>query len=112
MSPRIQFYCGMPLIDQEGHAIGSLCIVDFAPRELSPSQRGALRRLAQQTMAQLELRRQLLVRDALVKEITEAKAAAEAARQRSDTLLRSILPEPIALEMETKGHVEPRFHRG
>ena len=109
--PCIRFYCGMPLINREGYAIGSLCIVDFAPRELSPSQRGALRRLAQQAMAQLELRRQLLVRDALVKEITEAKAAAEAAWQRSGILLRSILPEPIALEMETKGYVEPRYHR-
>jgi len=108
--PYIRFYCGMPLINREGYAIGSLCLVDFAPRELSPSQRGALRRLAQQAMAQLELRRQLLVRDALVKEVTEAKAAAEAAWERSDMLLRSILPEPIALEMETKGRVEPRYH--
>ena len=39
--PQIRFYCGMPLINREGYAIGSLCIVDFAPRELSPSQRGA-----------------------------------------------------------------------
>jgi adenylate cyclase len=108
--PYVRFYCGMPLINQEGYAIGSLCIIDFASRELSPSQRGALRRLAQQAMAQLELRRQLLVRDALVKEVTEAKAAAEAAWQRSDRLLRSVLPEPIALEMETKGRVEPRYH--
>ena len=45
--PYIRFYCGMPLINREGYALGSLCIVDFAPHELSPSQRGALRRLAQ-----------------------------------------------------------------
>src|SRR4029434_9572650 len=38
--PYIKFYCGMPLINREGYALGSLCIVDFAPRELSPSQRG------------------------------------------------------------------------
>ncbi|HEX2134657.1 MAG TPA: adenylate/guanylate cyclase domain-containing protein [Microvirga sp.] len=108
--PHLRFYCGMPLINREGYAIGTLCIVDFAPRELTPSQRGAVRRLAQQAMAQLELRRQLLVRDALVREISEAKAAAEAAWQRSEMLLRSILPEPIALEMKAKGRVEPRYH--
>lgn len=108
--PRIQFYCGMPLIDRDGYAIGSLCIIDFKPRELSPSQRGSVRRLAQQAMAHLELRRQLLVRDALVQELSQAKAAAEEARQRSDMLLRSILPEPIAAEMKATGRVEPRYH--
>ena len=59
------------------HALGSLCIVDFKPRELSPSQRGSVRRLAQQAMTQLELRRQLLVGDALVHELPKTKAAAE-----------------------------------
>jgi class 3 adenylate cyclase len=108
--PYIRFYCGMPLINREGYALGSLCIIDFAPRELSPSQRGAVRRLAQQAMAQLELRRQLLVRDTLVRELSEAKAAVEEAWQRTDMLLRSILPEPIAIEMKTKGRVEPRYH--
>jgi class 3 adenylate cyclase len=109
--PRIRFYCGMPLINREGYALGSLCIVDFEPRELSPSQRGSVRRLAQQAMTQLELRRQLLVRDALVQELSQAKAAAEVAWQRSDMLLRSILPEPIAAEMKATGRVEPRYHQ-
>lgn len=108
--PYVRFYCGMPLINREGYALGSLCIIDFAPRELSPSQRGAVRRLAQQAMSQLELHRQLILRDALVKEITDAKAAAEEARHHSDMLLRRILPEPIAAEMKANGRVEPRYH--
>ena len=35
---RLRFYCGVPLITQDGHALGSLCVVDFKPRELSFEQ--------------------------------------------------------------------------
>ena len=58
--PYLRFYCGMPLINRDGYALGTLCVVDFKAHEISPSQREAIRRLAQQAMAQLELHRQLL----------------------------------------------------
>ncbi len=108
--PYARFYCGMPLINREGFALGTLCVIGFEPHQLSPSQREAVRRLAQQAMAQLELRRQLLERDELLSEVSQARAAAEAARERSDQLLKSILPESIAEELKTHGRVEPRFH--
>jgi adenylate cyclase len=108
--PHLRFYCGMPLINREGHALGTLCVVDFEARELTPAQREGVRRLAQQTMAQLELRRQLLERDALLQEVSAAKRAVEAERERSNRLLRSVLPEPIAQELTNNGQVEPRFH--
>jgi adenylate cyclase len=108
--PHIRFYCGMPLINREGYALGTLCVIGFEPRELSPSQREAVRRLAQQAMAQLELRRQLIERDALLTQLSEAKAAAEAARARSDALLQTILPSSIAEELKTHDRVPPRYH--
>jgi class 3 adenylate cyclase len=107
--PYIRFYCGMPLINRDGYALGTLCVVDFAPHDLSPSQREAIRRLAQQAMTQLELRRQLLERDALLGQLAEAKAAAEAARERSDVLLRNILPASIAEELKAHDRVRPRY---
>ena len=108
--PHLRFYCGMPLINREGHALGTLCVVGFEPRELRPAQREAVRRLTQQAMALLELRRQLLERDMLLGELAQAKTAAEQARDQSDLLLRSILPGPIAEELKANGRVEPRFH--
>ena len=108
--PYLRFYCGMPLINRDGYALGTLCVVDFKAHELSPSQREAIRRLAQQAMAQLELRRQLLERDALLDQLSEAKAAAEAARERSDVLLRTILPASIAEELKAHDHVRPRYY--
>jgi adenylate cyclase len=108
--PYLRFYCGMPLINREGHALGTLCVVDFEPRELSPAQREAVRRLAQQTMAQLELRRQLLEREALLREVAQARTLAEQEKGKSDTLLDRVLPRSVADELRTSGRVEPRYH--
>jgi class 3 adenylate cyclase len=100
----------MPLINREGYALGTLCVVGFEPHDLTPAQREAVRRLAQQAMAQLELRRQLLERDALFKELSQAKVAAENERERSDRLLHGFLPAPVAEELKVQACVRPRYY--
>ena len=58
--PHIRFYAGAPLIAREGHALGTLCVVDRRPRQLTPAQTEALGALQRQVEAQLELRRRLI----------------------------------------------------
>ena len=108
--PRVRAYCGMPLINPEGYALGTLCIIDFKPHELSASQRESVRRLARQSMSLLELRRQLLARDAMLTQLHAAKQATEEAGKRANALLHSIFPTAIAEELKTTGGVRPRYH--
>ena len=44
--PNIRFYAGCPLISPEGFALGTLCVIDHAPRQLSNAEADTLRRLA------------------------------------------------------------------
>jgi PAS domain S-box-containing protein len=54
---RIGFYAGIPIITSEGHALGTLCVVDHQARRLTPAQREGLLAIARQVEAQLRLRR-------------------------------------------------------
>lgn len=101
--PHFRFYCGMPLINPEGYALGTVCVFDFEPRELTFEQSESLRRLSRQTMAQLELRRKLI-------ELSNARQALEVEKTRSDELLLNILPAKIADELKSRDEAEPRHY--
>ncbi len=55
--PAIRFYAGAVLQSPEGHNLGTLCVIDQAPRQLSRFQEETLQDLAQLVLRELELRR-------------------------------------------------------
>ena len=55
--PNIRFYAGAPIFTPDGHAAGTLCVIDTAPRGLSDNQAQSLRELAAEVSRQIERRR-------------------------------------------------------
>lgn len=87
--PNVRFYAGAPLINEDGLALGTICVVDRVPRELGADQRAALQALSRRVLAQLELRRHLL----LLKEALADRTKQEHEREKElfkvqQTLLR------------------------
>jgi two-component sensor histidine kinase len=64
--PGLRFYAGATLRTADGFPIGSLCVLDYAPRTLDALQRDTLLLLAAQVMRQLDLRA-ALAREALLR---------------------------------------------
>lgn len=54
--PHIVFYAGAPLVTEDGHTLGSLCVIDYVRRELTPKQLEALDRLSRQVVKLMQLR--------------------------------------------------------
>ncbi len=108
--PNFRFYCSMPLVTPEGYSIGTICVMDFVPRELSFEQQETLRRLGHQLVGLLEHRRRMIELDEAMRELDEAHKALAAEKARADSLLHRILPEAIADELQANGKVQPRFY--
>jgi two-component sensor histidine kinase len=72
--PRLRFYAGALLETPEGLPLGTVCVLDYKPRELDENQKSFLRLMANQVMRLIELRR--------------INATEHAARVRAEQLVR------------------------
>jgi PAS domain S-box-containing protein len=58
-NPHLRFYAGALLESPEGLPLGTVCVLDYKPRQLTKQESNMLKGLAKQVMTQLELRRAL-----------------------------------------------------
>ncbi|UPY35304.1 HlyD family efflux transporter periplasmic adaptor subunit [Sediminicoccus sp. KRV36] len=71
----IRFYAGMPIRSMTGEALGTICVLDHVPRQLTEAQRDGLARLATRATAELELRRQTAELQGMSARLAENEAA-------------------------------------
>jgi two-component system, sensor histidine kinase and response regulator len=82
--PGIRFYAGAPIRTREGHAVGSVAVMDTQPRTLSESTREAIVTIAKQAAAQLTLSRSL-------SEMRQKQSRTEFALRESETFYHSLV---------------------
>jgi len=76
----VRAYAGIPLVTDEGHAIGSFCAIDFVPRQWTELDVEILTELAASALREIKLRA------ALTEAEKQTRAAQEATRSREEVL--------------------------
>lgn len=75
--PKIRFYAGAPLVTPDGLALGTLCVIDRVPRDLTAEQKTALHSLSRIVITQLELRRNIAAHRQLEEQLQSLNALLE-----------------------------------
>ncbi len=92
----LRFYAGAPLTTHDGFNLGTLCVIDDAPREFSAEEAEMLEELAGVVMDELELR--LQARRTVSQELALREQAERTARQLQASLLPPELPQVDGVE--------------
>ena len=108
--PHCRFYCGVPIITDEGYALGTLCVMDFESRRLTFEQTEALRRLSHQVLTLLELRRRLIEHNQTIAQLELAREEIAVQKARAEELLDNLLPRSITEELKTHAASPTEIH--
>ncbi len=56
-TPDVRFYAGIPLVNENGYALGALCVIDKEPKKLTDQEINSLQMIAKQVIQLLEVKR-------------------------------------------------------
>ena len=108
--PHVRFYAGAPLINKNGHALGSLCVVDFEPREFPYEKVENLKSISRQVVAQMELRKQLIETQELKEQLKNHLGSLEEEKNTSERFLKNLLPGNLSQQWLKNGSIEPTYY--
>lgn len=118
--PFVRFYAGQPLRGPGGHKVGTLCILDSRPRTLTPEEIAVLRDLGalvehefamiEAMRLQKEAERTRKTMEHRQREMQLLIEELQTEKERSDDLIRNVLPEGMVEELKSTGNVAPVFH--
>ena len=80
--PKIRYYAAQKIANSSGYVLGTLCIIDYKPKSLNPSQKSIFSKLADEVMEKIEAHKKHLELKKLNTNISDAK-------QRFQTLLNN-----------------------
>ncbi len=89
-APGIRFYAGMPIRLSDGARVGTLCVIDREPRQLSADQREILGHLAVAAAGALEGRRSRRLEQQLVLSLKDREARFCRLYESTPTMLQSV----------------------
>ncbi|GAA1611232.1 GAF domain-containing sensor histidine kinase [Actinoplanes couchii] len=98
-APNIRFYAGAPIVDEQGHVLGALCVVDDEPREIDSRQIDDLVMFAGQAAVHLNSIRTRLRMSDLGDELSRVA-------QREDDLVATITHELRTPVASIQGYLE------
>ncbi|MFT3957167.1 MAG: PAS domain-containing protein [Piscinibacter sp.] len=109
--PRIRFYAGAPLVMNSGERLGTLCVIDRQPRQLSVEQSRMLAQLADAAVQALEMRQRLAERSMELRGVHARSVVAE-----SEARMRAILDAQSELVAQSSAdgrliYVNPAYAR-
>jgi PAS domain S-box-containing protein len=90
---KIRFYAAVALRTQDGHVLGTLCVLDANPRELTELQKRSIQTLGHQVMTLMNLRQQLKIlgkKEVKLRRMVEVQKEAESEIRRSSDLLSAV----------------------
>ncbi len=96
---RIRFYAGVPLVTPDGDGVGTLSVIDYVPRELSPAEIETLRLLGRQVITALELRRHGAALERSLAASEARRRIAEAIAEVGRVVAQSFDPEKVARQI-------------
>ena len=90
-NPNIRFYFGAPLLMSDNIALGSLCVIDTKPRELTKEQIDILNALARHVVTMLEIRKNVMGMGKLLAEQDSRLHGSQKTLDDVDTLTTQLL---------------------